>query len=61
MSVEDPVELCPRFDVIVLDMFWGECSVGLASALLGAPVVGYWGMTPSGTWMDYTSAAINPR
>ena len=60
MSVDYSVELWPRFDVIVVDMFWGECSMGLAS-VLGAPAVGYWGMTPSGTWMDYTSAAINPR
>ena len=42
-----------RFDVVVLDLFLGECGIGLASAL-GKPVVGYWGMTPSGMWMDYT-------
>ena len=42
-----------RFDVVVLDLFWGECGIGLASAL-GIPIVGYWGMTPSGMWMDYT-------
>ena len=37
----------------VLDLFLGECGIGLTSAL-GKPVVGYWGMTPSGMWMDYT-------
>ena len=49
-----------RFDAIVLDLFWGECGIGLAS-VLDAPIVGYWGMTPSGMWMDYTSASTNPR
>ena len=36
-----------------MDLFLGECGIGLASAL-SKPVVGYWGMTPSGMWMDYT-------
>ena len=51
-----------RFDVIVLDLFWGECGIGLAGAL-GKPIVGYWGMTPSGMWMDYTGTVkkMGPR
>ena len=46
-----------RFDVVVLDLFLGECGIGLASTL-GKPMVGYWGMTPSGMWMDYTGMVV---
>ena len=46
--------------MVVLDLFLGECGIGLASAL-GKPVVGYWGMTPSGMWMDYTGTVRKCR
>ena len=44
----------------MVDLFWGECGLGLAS-ILDVPMVGYWGMTPSAPGIDYTSASSNPR
>ena len=49
-----------RFDVAVVDFFFGECGHALAHHALGLPVVGYWGFTPAGATMDYTEAASMP-
>ena len=44
----------------MVDLFWGECGLGLAS-ILDVPIVGYWGMIPAAPGIDLTSASNNPR